>query len=346
MLRLKFASSDERVEQLAAIASGDGLSLAQRRQMLLAVQRYVLGQRSDVPDDLRRVLETVTTLADRLELRIKGLELFRSAMEHTRRGDVFQHLAEPLQAFLLRFLTRGAPAAFSPELFLRVGRKLEETGQEQALVDLATLGLFFFPFHGPLRELRGYYCYTLGELGDARDDYDRLVEQYPERVEYLLDRAEVLLRSESFDDALEDLTAYLRQHPEDAVALRKKAECLYQLGRNFESHRILTKLMEHEGEKPDLLLNRARVNEQLEFFDEAIADADKALGLDPENQEAKQMRHSFVLKRQTYGVEDDVYAAYARGEEEAALGETKVPGDPVLRHRRAGEGQAALARDD
>lgn len=325
LLKIKFAANEERVELLAHLAADAALNLVQRRQVLFAIQRYILSQRADAPADLQGVLFTVLKVLNSVELRIRALGLFRMALDHVRRGEVLKQIADPLRELLLQFLPKSAKAEFSPELFLRAGQQLEEAGEVEGVVDLASLGLFFYPFHGPLREMRAFHCYTLGELGEAREDYDKLIEQYPERVEYLLDRAEVELRSEAFDDALEDLTAYLVHHPDDPAAMRKQAECMYQLGRNIESHRLLSKLLAMEGERPELLVNRARVNEQLDYLEDAVADAEKALSLDAENQEAKQLRHSLLLKRQSYGMEDDVYSAFLRGDDDALIGETKVP---------------------
>lgn len=325
LLKIKFAAGDERVERLAALADDASLNLVQRRQVLFAIQRYVLGQRADSPEDLQGVLNIVLKVNNSIELRVRALGLFRLALDHLKRGEVLRQITEPLRELLLQFLPKSVKSEFTPELFVRAGQQLEEAGEIEGVVDLASLGLFFFPFHGPLREMRAFHCYTLGDFSEARDDYDKLIEQYPERVEYLLDRAEVELRSESFDDALEDLSSYLVHNVDDAAAMRKQAECLYQLGRNIESHRILSKLLTMEGERPELFVNRARVNEQLDYLEEAVADADKALSLDPENQEAKQLRHSLILKRQSYGMEDDVYSAFLRGDDDALIGESKIP---------------------
>ncbi len=270
LLKIKFAASEERVELLARLAEDPALNLVQRRQVLFAIQRYILGQRADAPADLQGVLFTVLKVINGVELRVRALGLFRLALDHVRRGEVLKQIADPLRDLLLQFLPKSAKAVFSPELFLRAGQQLEEAGEVDGVVDLTSLGLFFFPFNGAAaRDARVPLLYAGVSWREAREDYDQLIEQYPERVEYRLDRAEARAEAEDFDDALDDLTAYLVHYPEDPAALRKQAECLYQLGRNLESHRMLNRLIALEGERPELFVNRARVNEQLDFLEDA-----------------------------------------------------------------------------
>ncbi len=325
LLSIKLAGQEQRLTLIAELAEKGELTSAERRQVLIAIQRYILGSRSETPRDLSGLLSSILRLANRYELRRKALELFRAALECLPRAEVLPQLKGPLSELVGQLLPRGGDTTFSPELFLRAGRRLEQTEHLSEIVQLTTLGLFFFPFNGPLREQRAQAQLATGHNNSAFNDYDKLVEQYPDRLNYRLDRAETAIRIGEYEDALADLELFLRHNPDDALGLRKKAECLFHQGHHFEALGVVNKLIELEGEEPELLLHRARVNEQLEFLEDALRDAERALELDKEHQEARQMRQSILLRRQTYGMEDDLYSAFVRGEEELFIGDLKVP---------------------
>ena len=325
LLRIKLGPIDERINVVRELAEHEGLTLAERRQLLIAIQRYILGSGGDVPRDLTMVLNAVLALTTQQELRLKALELYQAALEHLPRSEVVSQLQEPLLRLLKLFLPRGATANFSPETFIRVSKRLENYRGGEGVTQLASLGLFFFPFNQTLRELRADYFLDESNTSAARNDYDQLIEQFPERVDYRLDRAEASMKLEDYEYALDDLMIYLRAYAQDPIGLRKQAECFYQLGRYLDALKVLNKLVELEGERPNLLINRARVNEQLDFFEDALRDAEQALKLEPNSQEARQTRHSLLLRRQSLGMEDDVYHAFMRGDEEMVLGDVKVP---------------------
>jgi transitional endoplasmic reticulum ATPase len=325
LLKLKMSPMDERLALLRDLSEREQLTLTQRRQLLMAVQRYILGSGSEMPRELSGVLTAVLSLATQLELKLKALELFNSALEQLPRGEILPQLQQPLLNLLKSLLPKGSPGTFSPETFVRAARRLETLRSGDGLIHLASLGLYFFPFNRTLREMRADYHMLEGNTSAARNDFDQLIEQYPDRVEYRLDRAEASIRLDDFEYCLDDLAIYLRGNPDDITALRRQAECFYQIGRFLDSMRLLNRLIELEGERVNLLLNRARVNEQLDFLEEAVQDAEAALKLDPASQEARQLKHSLLLKRQSYGIEDDVYNAFARGDDEAVLGDVKIP---------------------
>jgi len=325
LLRVKLASGEQRVELIAALARGSSLSVIERRQILLAVRRYVFVQRTELPGNLGLLLDAVLVLAYPLRLRIKAFELFHLALESLKRDEVVRQLVAPLTELMRPFLPKGAQVEFGPELFMRVAQRLARRPELEGVVELTSLGLFFYPFHGGLRELRADCHYELGSFSAARGDYDRLIEQYPDTLGYRLDRAEASFRLEDYEDALDDVVSYLRHHPEDLAGLRKQAECLYQLGRFLDALKVLTKMMQVDPGRAESYIWRAKVNEQLEFLEDALEDAQKALELEPSSQEARQLRHSLLLKRQSMGMEDDLYNAFVRGEEEMLLGEPKIP---------------------
>ncbi len=325
LLRLKLSTAESKVELLSQLSQIADLTAAERRQLLLSVERYVLNPRSEVPARITPVLEAILRLTSREHNWSYALKLFRMALETLRKEDVVKQLQEPLEILLKMFLPANSQALFSPELFLRVSRRLEHQNEEDALVELATLGLFFYPFSGPLRELRADYTLIKGDAGRARGDYERLIEQFPDQHDYLLDRAEACFKMEDYEAGLEDIETFLDEYPDDPMALKKHSEALFQLNRNIEALKVLDRLVQLEPTNPELYLQRAKVNENLDYFDEAIKDAEKVLELQPGNPEARQLRHSLMLHRQSYGMEDDIYTAFGRGDEDAVLGDAKIP---------------------
>nr|MDQ3023348.1 AAA family ATPase [bacterium] len=193
------------------------------------------------------------------------------------------------------------------------------------LVELASIGLYFFPFHGPLRELRADYALADGDAGRARADYESLIEQYPEKFGYRLDAAEASIKLEDYDSALDELEAYLAQDAEYPAALRKQAECYFQLGRSLDALKVYSRLVEIEPENAEYLVQRARTYDSLDLYEEALRDADRVLQLDPGNIDARQLRQGLTMRRQGFGMEDDIYGAFSRGDEESFTGELKIP---------------------
>ena len=325
LLRIKLLPVEERIHLACELAENGSLSFRERRQLLIAIQRYIMSGRIDRPRDLSGLLKTIGSLATRHDLRLMALKLFRAALEYLPRDEVIPQLQDPFNELVKQIAPRSAQLEFTPELLLRAVRKMDDDPDQEGIINLTSIGMFFFPFDGPLREVRADVHMDMGNVNSALKDLELLVEEFPDRLDYRLDRAEAALRIGEYDDALDDLANVLRNDPEHPVALRKKAECLFHRGSNFEAMEIINQLIKLEGESVELLLHRARINEQLEFLDEAVADAKRAMAIEPDNQEARQLRQSVILRRQSLGMEDDLYAAFTRGEEEIFLGDLKIP---------------------
>jgi AAA+ superfamily predicted ATPase len=325
LLRLKLEPLEERVRLVEELAAEPGLTPAQRRMLIIATQRYVMSGRGDKVRDYSGLLSALLKIANKLELRIRVLRLFLVALEGMERTEVVERLKPPLDELVRKFVPRSAGLDFSPELVLKGARRLDDHQAHDAVVQLLSLGLFFFPFHDGLREMRAEKYLEAGNSSSALSDYDRLVEMYPDRHRFLVDRADAAMRVGEFEDALEDLRQYSRTNPGVRDVREKQAECLLQMGRNFEALEVINSLIEMEGGDADLLVSRARINEQLEFLDDALRDAEKALEHEPGHQEARQLRQSTILRRSSFGMEDDLYTAFVRGDEEVFLGELKVP---------------------
>jgi transitional endoplasmic reticulum ATPase len=325
MLAIKLAPPADRLTLVRQLAEQTELTIDERRQVLLAIKRYVVSPNRGSSHDHRPLLEAVLALASRTELRLIALHIYQDVLEMLDREQVIPQLQEPLEQLVRALIPRAAQPGFMPELFMRAAGKLESLSEHEAVVNVCGLGLFFFPFHGALRERRADFYMELGNASHARRDFEQLIEQYPTRLEYRIDRAEASIQLDEFEEALIDLSHFLRYNPDDTVALRKQAESYFQIGRSIDALKVYSRLIELEPSISEHLLNRARVNEQLDFIDEAVADAGHALEIDKSNQEAKQLHHSLLLRRQSFGMEDDLYNAFLRGEEDVVMGDAKIP---------------------
>jgi SpoVK/Ycf46/Vps4 family AAA+-type ATPase len=330
MMRFKLASAQERLELLEESIQLD-LDASSRRQMLIAVNRYMLAERGELPSNANQLLQLLAKLANNFDLRIKLVEMLPSMLESMKRDQIAQQLVTPLgqllQSMLGPLLPASARPAFSQELFLKVLRRLElrRHSTPDSFIKLCTLGLYFFPFSWKLRETRADCYIETGAYGASRSDFDRLIDQFPERHEYRIDRSEVLQRLDDYEAALDDIEFYLRHDPNYPEALKRQAELLILTGRALEALKVYERLVELEPHQPEHLVNRAKANEQLDYFEEAAKDLDDALSLDPKHPEARQFRHSLSLRKQGYGMEDDLYSAFNKGDEESFLGEMQIP---------------------
>lgn len=324
VLQLKLATNEAKPAVLRELSQLTGLIPAERRQVLLAARRYLFSGKSSFGANLDDMLSSILRLTTR-DTWLLSLSLFRSALDSLQQPEAIERFRQPLEELLRVYLPEGSQALFSAELFIRVARRLEIQGRTEGLIELASIGLYFFPFHGPLRELRADYCLADGDAGRARADYESLIEQFPDKFGYRLDSAEASIKLEDYESALDELDIYLGHDPEFPSALRKQAECYFQLGRSMDALKIYSRLVELEPESAEHLVWRARAYDSLDLYDEAQRDADRVLQLDPANVEARQLKQSLAMRRQGFGMEDDIYGAFSRGEEDAFIGDLKVP---------------------
>jgi transitional endoplasmic reticulum ATPase len=333
MLEFKLVDPAQRMEHLQRFAAAR-LDPAERRQVLIAVSRYMLAQRGETSINAATLYESLLKLANSFELRVKLLEMSAAFIESLRReqisGELIPALERLLRALLPPPLPLRAKPGFSQELFLQALLRLRHPSNrhrvsDESVVNIAALGLFFFPFSWLMREVRADYNMSLGNYNASRSDFDRLIDQFPAEADYRLDRAEVLHRLEENDAALHDVEYFLEARPDDVPALRLRADLLMGTGSPMEALKSFSKLIELEPQQAEHLLSRAKAYEQLDFYDDAMKDLERAVELDPKLMEAQQFRHSLNMRRSGFGMEDDLYSAFSKGDEETFLGDTKVP---------------------
>lgn len=325
ILRIKLAAPERKLEVVKEIAQQPGLTAMQRRQVLVAIQRYMLAQRSEMPANLPELLEAALGLADNYENWITVLEMFTQVLEHHRKEELVREIQPLVERHIKSRLPVRGSAVFSPDLFIRVSRRLEHNHDIDGVTKLATLALFFFPLHGPLRELRADCAMMQGDYGRARGDFDRLLELYPEETSYYMDRAEASFKLDDYQDALDDLEAYLDLNDKDQLALRRIADCHFHMGRYADALRYYGKVIEIEPAVADHYVWRGRTFEHLELYEEAQRDAAKALEIEPGSLDARQLRQGLQMRRQAFGNEDDIYGAFSRGDDEAVVGDVRIP---------------------
>jgi AAA+ superfamily predicted ATPase len=325
VLTFTLAHSDRRLELLRQFAGQTELNVPERRQLLIAVHRYMFSQRGELPPALGELLDLLLRLSNTFELRCKLLEMLPHLLEVVKREQILEQVVPNLEQLLQHMLPLRQRTPFSQDLFERVLRVLENRKLAETVIHLTTLGLMFFPFAWILREARADYQAALRNFGSSRGDFERLIEQFPERLEYRLDRAEILQRTDEFEEALDDVEYFLERQPNNLEALQRQADLLMHTGHALEAVKVYDKLLALEPASAEHLVGRAKAYEQLDYYDEAVKDLEHALELDAQHAEARQFRHSLQMRRQGFGMEDDLYSAFTRGDEETFLGETKVP---------------------
>src|SRR5688500_9656577 len=180
VLQLKLAGTDTKTAALEALAGIPRPSPGERPQGRLAPRRHAFGTKQTLGGDLDGILSSILRLTTR-DTWLLSLSLFRFALDSLQQPEAIGRFRQPLEQLLRVYLPEGSQALFSPELFVRVARRLEIQGRSEGLIELASIGLYFFPFHGPLRELRADYCLADGDAGRARVDYESLIEQFPDK---------------------------------------------------------------------------------------------------------------------------------------------------------------------
>src|SRR5690349_19674776 len=87
LLNVKLASKLERTALLLELARSPELSSVERRQVLLAAQHFVLEPKYAAREQLVELLEALSELANRHDLRVKALELFKLSLEVLTRDE-------------------------------------------------------------------------------------------------------------------------------------------------------------------------------------------------------------------------------------------------------------------
>jgi predicted O-linked N-acetylglucosamine transferase (SPINDLY family)/Flp pilus assembly protein TadD len=166
----------------------------------------------------------------------------------------------------------------------------------------------------------GHLRLALNQFDDALASFDRVIALKPEMVEARGARVAALVQLARDTDALVELDAILAGHPDLAWALTMR-------GRLHLNHKRYDEALEDcsrsltRGMSLDALVNRARIFHAKRRFDEAKADIDRAVALDPNSGYARFVRGSIYndLGRLNEALADFQYVVMGMPEDPGAL---------------------------
>jgi len=145
----------------------------------------------------------------------------------------------------------------------------EDPGRVESWLDYASLAL------------------RVGDARRAADAAARGLALAPEDADLLAVRGRACLREGKTDDAAAALTASLAVRPEDAATLADLGRALHDLGRSEEAAEAFRRSIALRGDDPGVLLDASRVLVEQGRDGPARGLLERALELDPANEEAK-----------------------------------------------------------
>lgn len=325
LLHVQQAPYSKRMALLANYAVQAGPSELDRRKGLLAIKRLVLNKGGDSTKLTDQALTAINQLASTPELRVFAIDMLVRLIETVPRTRVLETVGAGVKKFCQGFIQDNTAFSISPSSFVKACRALKGNGNPSGAAKLAGLGLLFFPYSTAIREVRAKFEMAREEYDIACNDFDKLVELHPKRTDYRLIRARCYKELEEYEKAIQDLNVFLANKADYPRALQLKADCLALLGKNLEAIKLYDRLIVDHGNQVGYLISRSKLFDQADLFHEAAADLDEVLEGEPTNQEAKHLRQSLLMRSQSYGMEDDLYTAFSRGDEEFILGNPIIP---------------------
>lgn len=325
LLRIRIAGDQERIRLFHDLAKNTGLTLLNRRQLLLFCDRYLLTDKPEIISGLDRVFAAIVEQAESDTLIERILELMTKIQTFCPADRFIPALQVPLERVLNRILERDTHVIATRVALVEALNHLEEEDRTAAVVNLATLGLLLHPFDREIISRRYNGNITNGNYGLARHDLDVLCELFPDDSGFYGDRIDVMMRQDDFDAALDSIEEFSKRFEMDTEMLARRADAMYQLGRNTDALAEYEDLIKREPDNMELRLSRIRVYEQLDFFEDANADIEKIMETDPKNMEARQLMRSMQIRKQGYGIEDDLYSLFLRGDDTSFIGDIRIP---------------------
>lgn len=153
------------------------------------------------------------------------------------------------------------------------------------------------------------------ELVRALDDLNNALKYIPEketglRYECLIRRADIYNQTNRPTQALEDLSECVRLSPESFIAIFKKADTEYALGKYAEAKVDYNRLIRLNGRNPEIFIGLAKVAVKENNLGTANELLDQAVSLDPNNAETYVSRASVrKLMGDHNGAVDDLLLA-------------------------------------
>lgn len=136
-----------------------------------------------------------------------------------------------------------------------------------------------------------------GDFHDALSYFDKVLEQDPNNIDALANKAGMLLQLQRFEEADFILDKALALDPNHKGALNNKGSVLYQLERFEESIIYFDKALELDPTNLYALTIKSNALIQLERIDEADNIINKALSINPNHVLALALKSDILIKR-------------------------------------------------
>jgi cellulose synthase operon protein C len=162
-----------------------------------------------------------------------------------------------------------------------VAEMLLQNGQKKAADDLIQQGFSGFASAPGMLELAARWSEASGQNAIALTRYDELSKLFPENINYLLKRGQLMFATGKQDDGIEIFKKAVYLRPEDDFANRELAFAYFKQGKKEESFLALTTYGRQSGKAVSALLATADVQYFAGDFSGSLKSIEKAITLEP-----------------------------------------------------------------
>ena len=177
---------------------------------------------------------------------------------------------------------------------------LVEAGDAQSAIAVGREAAAIYPDDANLQYgITRAYCME-ARFAEALSAIDRAIALNGEEPGYLCMRADVLLRLEHFEEAIQDAQTVLDTDPDHWHSLIQIIEALVRLGRLLDAEARTKDLVQLAPAEPRALFAASQFHVSQDRLDQALELVDKALDIDADDQQARHLRGFVLFKMEDY----------------------------------------------
>lgn len=193
------------------------------------------------------------------------------------------------------------PFKFIDSGYFRRGQAQIELGNFKEAVDDFSSALKGFGGESPGTYQARAQAYTrMGNYNAALDDYNRSISLSNDNryvaLEYMGERGRVLMQLKRYKEAIDDFDKVLENYPEEINALRNRGYSYYFLGIYDQALKDFNNLLTIVPDFPEILVLRGEILLLKNNFTDAILDFTQAITLDPKYDGAYHSRGNAYLR--------------------------------------------------
>ncbi|MCC9605964.1 tetratricopeptide repeat protein [Blastopirellula sp. JC732] len=168
--------------------------------------------------------------------------------------------------------------AYAALILFNLGNCLRDLGEGERALECFQSVTEMEPENSDAWINQGVVLDNLGQPEEAIACYDTAIRLAPDDVDAWANRGNSLRALREYDEAIECYEKALQLNPHSRAALAGRGICVAELGDPEKGLRLIDQC-NSEPPFPPLLIERATILSQLNRFDEAIADIDRAVRL-------------------------------------------------------------------